>query len=1076
MDRKIIGILPVIIGLFILLIAFFLVSPQAGGETQSVEDYYWGIPDQNLTDSGYIIGATENGWNISFAVNGTEYNASGRIRVDGEFTIVKRSGMDSNDTFEFLNSGLIKFNITVNNTEKWANLFFTGGNITFNLTVNGQAERGMVYIGSNATHPRNIPFTIQITHRYFLRAEQGNGHQGSPEIVIPLTVSLLDESHNPVPNWPVNFTVIRIPPGSTGASVVSPIDTDPDGLAKTDFTYGSERGPYKVQARTKIKGKILAANFTLTAIDETPDHIFIIQGDNQLADVNSTFPDALLFGVIGEFGNPVPGVKVVAELDSPSKTGKLIGPASSGNRIILYTNRFGVGNITLMSGQVGEECTVRVYPESYPDILAEFQETVNPDFDGDGMPNAWEEKYGFDPYNPNDANEDSDDDGYDFNRNDYIDQDEQFTNLEEYIAGTDPHNPDTDGDGMTDGWEVHYGLNPLNASDASEDPDHDGVVEYPTRENRLTQITYFNFTNLDEFNHFTDPHNPDTDEDGLKDGEEVMRYESDPTLWSRYEGDPIVFRVETIPAKPTALDNISLVVHIAAVNKNVSVSLYYRTLTTNYTGLTMEKFNKAEWHLGTIEELRGKGYTDDNTTVAYHLIFVVQVGESHFSTGEQIQYYLLVHDGTGQDIRYPVSGTNTVEIQPGIVVVQGITQETIFAFVFSIIGGFIASNRMKKRLTKVSYTDIQWWDAVNKKAFVKVIKIFGSVDDVKNLLARHTGRLIRFLYFTGITGLLMLAFELLFDPKQISQVSLLIIGSFLIFTVISPVIYVYFSRWKYKNPTVGKIRILFFILFPILIAGSFSNGDYVIGYVLIFMFFYSIPMLLYGNLMGSNWNFLIFDSWKEFRTGFDHLTNTRSGWGKRIYALFFFLAIFLMPLLAINSLIALTNGTYEEGGFLGKASEEAIRNFGYEYYAQLFARFIAVFIILNVLLLGVAMVFRVIQLQFYASQKFSGKLGIGFKLHFKLRDSPEEQRNLIAFSFFVFFGYSVLLLLLAIYSQLAYLLPAVPGLSEDILKTFLYYQSVFANFIFVFFWLISLPGLRKMFSLQRIDGGFVIPK
>ena len=33
---------------------------------------------------------------------------------------------------------------------------------------------------------------------------------------------------------------------------------------------------------------------------------------------------------------------------------------------------------------------------------------------------------------------------------------------------TDPLNPDTDGDGMPDGWEVHYGLNPVDPTDAAK--------------------------------------------------------------------------------------------------------------------------------------------------------------------------------------------------------------------------------------------------------------------------------------------------------------------------------------------------------------------------------------------------------------------------------------------------------------------------------------------------------------------------------------------------------------------------------------------------------------------------------
>jgi uncharacterized protein (DUF1800 family) len=48
-----------------------------------------------------------------------------------------------------------------------------------------------------------------------------------------------------------------------------------------------------------------------------------------------------------------------------------------------------------------------------------------------------------------------------------------LSNLQEYLHGTDPHNPDTDGDGLTDGQEVALGTNPLNA-----DTDGDGLSDY----------------------------------------------------------------------------------------------------------------------------------------------------------------------------------------------------------------------------------------------------------------------------------------------------------------------------------------------------------------------------------------------------------------------------------------------------------------------------------------------------------------------------------------------------------------------------------------------------------------------
>jgi len=47
------------------------------------------------------------------------------------------------------------------------------------------------------------------------------------------------------------------------------------------------------------------------------------------------------------------------------------------------------------------------------------------------------------------------------------------TSADEIIRGTDPDDPDTDADGMPDGWELDNGLDPLT-DDSANDPDGDG--------------------------------------------------------------------------------------------------------------------------------------------------------------------------------------------------------------------------------------------------------------------------------------------------------------------------------------------------------------------------------------------------------------------------------------------------------------------------------------------------------------------------------------------------------------------------------------------------------------------------
>jgi hypothetical protein len=84
---------------------------------------------------------------------------------------------------------------------------------------------------------------------------------------------------------------------------------------------------------------------------------------------------------------------------------------------------------------------------------------ANPDADGDGLPDAWEQQQFGTLSRPGPGDYDND----------------SLSDEEEYARGTSPTNSDTDVDGMYDGWEVLHGMNVVS-NDAALDKDEDGML------------------------------------------------------------------------------------------------------------------------------------------------------------------------------------------------------------------------------------------------------------------------------------------------------------------------------------------------------------------------------------------------------------------------------------------------------------------------------------------------------------------------------------------------------------------------------------------------------------------------
>ncbi len=159
----------------------------------------------------------------------------------------------------------------------------------------------------------------------------------------------------------------------------------------------------------------------------------------------------------------------------------------------------------------------------FDEIIFHGTDPTNEDSDGDEMWDGWEIFYQLQANNASDRFGDEDSD--------------KLVNYQEFLQDTHPHKNDTDDDMMWDGWEVEYALDPKNPNDANGDPDEDLLFnwqEFFNNTNPRDADTDRDFlSDYEEIvvgwsvtvdgkvsNYFTDPNNPDSDQDDIYDDED----------------------------------------------------------------------------------------------------------------------------------------------------------------------------------------------------------------------------------------------------------------------------------------------------------------------------------------------------------------------------------------------------------------------------------------------------------------------------------------------------------------------------------------------------------------------------
>lgn len=191
--------------------------------------------------------------------------------------------------------------------------------------------------------------------------------------------------------------------------------------------------------------------------DRVPDHFEIQIGNNPLdsrdAGADNDYdeiPNILEFALGLDPLSPNSGHNVQEYWRLGIRSGIVAGDTDGDGMIDVWEDYHGLDSSSDDSGSNPDGDSLVNYLEF---LALTDPQTAAVDSDLDGIPDAWETQFGLDPQLLEDASYDIDGD--------------ELTALQEFFFGTDPTNPDSDGDGVPDNLPL--------ASEMELDSDHDGM-------------------------------------------------------------------------------------------------------------------------------------------------------------------------------------------------------------------------------------------------------------------------------------------------------------------------------------------------------------------------------------------------------------------------------------------------------------------------------------------------------------------------------------------------------------------------------------------------------------------------
>ena len=383
----------------------------------------------------------------------------------------------------------------------------------------------------------------------------------------------------------------------------------------------------------------------------------------------------------------------------------------------------------------------------------------------------------------------------------------------------------------------------------------------------------------------------------------------------------------------------------------------------------------------------------------------------------------------------------------------------------------------------------------------EVHRVTRDLEDARDLLSQGSVGYGLGLYMMGMTGVLILIGEFIFDPDFFYTPTLYIIG----LLVGIPVL---ISPWETMNAQLSRNQrpsgnsailgffrrtLTLFIILGITIASlmyglqeSTSGVIEPFWLALAMLVFMSPTIFAYGRIMGASWNMLLIGKWRTSNGKRNPIDPDKPKFFNRLFSLLLVIFLLTMPITALNGIVTvlyvlLTSPdnaaeVLNYGGIIGYSIYIRIDLiseilFHWEFIKSM-PQFLSLYLSLNIAIVGLAFIFELTRNLMLGGQSFGGVFGVIIDSPRDIRTEVEAQVRQLKFAFAGFSGYTVLLLLLVCYKEFGDLMPFTDTLENKygfdegnrLLATWMFIAV--GQLIFLLTWLVSIIRFGSLKSLR----------